>query len=192
MSTHSRDLDRYADALRDFGDRVHAVADDQWHDPTPDTEWDVRQLVNHLVVEQLWVPPLMTGSTIADVGDRFDADQLGDDPRRSWDDAAAAAQAAFSTPGGLDRAVHLSAGATPGVEYLRDMTMDLVVHGWDLARAIGLDDRLPPDVVDWIYERYEPRASELASWGVFAPRIPVADDADQQTRLLALFGRDGR
>jgi uncharacterized protein (TIGR03086 family) len=186
------DLDRYARALQGFGDHVHAVRDDQWHDPTPDTDWDVRQLVNHLVVEQLWVPPLMDGSTIAEVGNRFDGDQLGDDPRQRWDDAAADARGAFSAPGALDRTVHLSAGDTPGVEYLREMTMDLVIHGWDLARAIGADERVPPDLVDWVYRRYEPQADSLASWGVFAARVPVPDDADQQTKLLAMFGRDAR
>ena len=46
-----------------FGRHVHAVAGGQWHDPTPCTDWDVRELVNHVAVEQLWVPPLMEGST---------------------------------------------------------------------------------------------------------------------------------
>jgi uncharacterized protein (TIGR03086 family) len=192
VTTSASDLDRYVRALQGFGDHVHAVTDDQWHDPTPDTDWDVRQLVNHLVVEQLWVPPLMDGRTIAEIGDRFDGDQLGDDPRRSWDDAAAAAQAAFSAPGALDRTVHLSAGDKPAVEYLQEMGMDLVIHGWDLARAIGADERLPPNLVDWVYRQFEPRADELQSWGVFAARVPVPDDADQQTKLLALFGRDAR
>jgi uncharacterized protein (TIGR03086 family) len=192
VTTPASDLDRYTRALQGFGDRVHAVRDDQWGDPTPDTEWDVRQLVNHLVVEQLWVPPLMDGRTIAEVGGRFDGDQLGDDPQRSWDEAAAAARGAFSAPGALERTVHLSAGDTPAEEYLREMTMDLVVHGWDLARALGGDERLPPDLVDWVYRRYEPQADSLASWGVFGPRVSVAEDADQQTKLLAMFGRDAR
>jgi uncharacterized protein (TIGR03086 family) len=186
------DLDRYIRAQEGFGERVHAVRDDVWNDPTPDTAWDVRELVNHLVVEQLWVPPLMAGSTIADVGDRLDGDQLGDDPRQTWDRAAAAARDAFSAPGALDRIVHLSGGDTPAADYLRDMTMDLVVHTWDLARALHVDERLPPDLVDWVYRRYEPQVDTMASWGVFAPRVSVPDDADQQTKLLAMFGRDAR
>jgi uncharacterized protein (TIGR03086 family) len=186
------DLDRYIRAQDGFGQRVHAVRDDVWSDPTPDTEWDVRELVNHLVVEQLWVPPLMAGSTIADVGDRFDGDQLGDDPGQAWDRAAAAAREAFSAPGAFDRIVHLSAGDKPAVEYLREMAMDLVIHTWDLARALHVDEQLEPELVDWVYRRYEPQADSLASWGVFAPRVPVPDDADQQTKLLAIFGRDAR
>ena len=89
------------------------IRDDQWHAPTPDTEWDVTDLVQHLVYEQLWVPPLLAGKTIAEVGDAFDGDVLGDDPQRAWTSAAAAAQAAFAEPGALERTVHLSFGDVP-------------------------------------------------------------------------------
>ena len=60
------------------------IADDQWANPTPDTEWTVRDLVEHLVGEQLWVPLLLGGATIEEVGDRFDGDNLGDDPKTAW------------------------------------------------------------------------------------------------------------
>ncbi len=192
MTDWTVDLDRYTLALQVFGDRVHDVRNDQWQNSTPDTDWDVRALVNHLVVEQLWVPPLVSGSTIADVGDRFDGDQLGDDPRGSWDRAAAGARAAFAEPGALDRTVHISMGDVPAANYLYDMTMDLVVHSWDLARGIGGDDRLDPDLVDWVYARYESRVDDWAAAGALAPRVAVGDDVERQTKLLALFGRDSR
>src|SRR3954451_13477746 len=89
-------------AAENFSRNVHAVADTQWHDPTPCTDWDVRMLVNHVTVEQLWVPPLVDGATVADVGDRLDGDQLGEDPRATWDTAVRAARASFGAPGALD------------------------------------------------------------------------------------------
>ena len=63
-------LDLYRRALAEFGRRVHAVRPDQWGCPTPCQDWEVRELVNHLVAEQLWVPPLMAGRTVGqgDVG----------------------------------------------------------------------------------------------------------------------------
>ena len=81
---------------------------------TPCEQWDVRTLVNHLVNETSWVPPLMHGSTIAEVGERFDGDLLGSDPVRSWSDASAAASAAVAEDGALERTVHLSYGDVAG------------------------------------------------------------------------------
>ena len=65
-------------AVEEFDARVRAVGDDQWELPTPCADWNVRQLVNHLVYENRWTVPLMEGSTIAEVGDRYEGDLLGD------------------------------------------------------------------------------------------------------------------
>src|SRR6478609_10966461 len=81
-------------AMGEFDRRVMLIADDQWSNPTPDTEWTVRDLVEHLVGEQLWVPLLLGGSTIEEVGDRFDGDVLGDDPQAAARSASSAAIAA--------------------------------------------------------------------------------------------------
>ena len=52
-------------ALERFGQHVRDVRDDQWHGQTPCTDWDVRVLVNHLVYENLWMPPILEGKRIA-------------------------------------------------------------------------------------------------------------------------------
>jgi uncharacterized protein (TIGR03086 family) len=175
--------------LDEFGRRVHAVGADQWSAPTPCTEWDVRALVNHLAVEQLWVPPMVDGRTVADVGDRFDGDQLGDDPVAAWDAAAAASAAAFGADGALDRTVHLSYGDRPAREYCREMVLDLAIHGWDLARATGGDEHIDPDLAALAHEHLAPIIDNWQDAGIFARRLPVPDDADLQTRLLAMTGR---
>jgi uncharacterized protein (TIGR03086 family) len=177
-------------SLGEFGKRVHAVRPDQWACPTPCRDWEVRNLVNHLLVEQLWVPPLVTDRlTVGEVGDRFDGDRLGADPVAAWDAAAAASLAAFSAPGALDRTVHLSYGRRPAAEYAREMVFDLVVHTWDLARAIEGDEKIDPELVDAVYARIEPEVGTLAESGLFDPPVPVPPDADEQTRLIAATGR---
>src|SRR3954454_10501147 len=93
-----------------FGRHVHAVDAGQWHDHTPDTDWDVRMLVNHVAVEQLWVPPLVDGKTVEEIGSSLDGDQLREDPVAAWDAAVAASTASFGAPGVLDRSVTLSSG----------------------------------------------------------------------------------
>ena len=162
---------------------------EQWHNATPCTEWDVRALVNHVVTEQLWAPLLLDGATIEDIGDRFDGDQLGDDPVAAWTSAAAAAREAFAAPGALRRSVELSYGGRPAQGYCQEMTMDLTVHAWDLARGIEADERLDLELASDVLAFIEPQADQLAESGLFASPVAVSDDADAQTRLLALLGR---
>ena len=182
-------IDQFKRATDGFNRHVHAVRDDQWHDPTPDTEWDVRMLVNHVAVEQLWVPPLCGGATVADIGDRLDGDQLGHDPVAVWDAALHDSFAAFAAPGALDSSVALSSGEKPTAEYCWEMTVDALIHSWDLARGIGADEMLDGELVELVYEKILPIAEHLHETGMFAPPVPVPDDAPLQTKLLALFGR---
>jgi uncharacterized protein (TIGR03086 family) len=172
-----------------FSENVRKVGDDQWHLPTPCTDWDVRTLVNHVTVEQLWVPPLLGGSTVAEIGDRLDGDQLGGNPKATWTDAVKASSAAFATPGALERTALLSSGERPVSEYCWEMTTDALIHGWDLARGIGADETMDPELIDVIYERTLPYVDMLAETGMFAPPVPVGPDADPQTKILAIFGR---
>ncbi|MFF8289859.1 TIGR03086 family metal-binding protein [Streptomyces sp. NPDC016309] len=184
-------LTRHGEALDFFGERVHAVRPDQWDAPTPCTDWSVRDLVNHLTVEQLWVAPLVRERrTSEEVGDAFAGDVLGDDPIAVWDRAAAESRAAFLEQGAMDRTVHLSFGPTPVPAYCSQMVSDLVVHAWDLSRAIGADERLPRDLVDFAVREVTPYADSLSGTGLFAAPVKAPADADEQTKLLAMVGRE--
>jgi uncharacterized protein (TIGR03086 family) len=172
-----------------FTARVDAIAADQWALPTPCTEWNVRALVNHLVYEQVWVPPLLSGRTVAEIGDRFEGDLLGADPAATWHETSAASHAALAEPGALDRTVTVSYGDLVAAVYCREMVSDLTIHSWDLARAIGADEALDPDLVDISLAHMEPMIDAWQDAGIFAPRIPAPAGADAQTRLLLLSGR---
>ncbi|WP_455351636.1 TIGR03086 family metal-binding protein [Streptomyces sp. SYSU K217416] len=183
-------LARHAEVLALFTERVRAVRADQWDAPTPCDEWSVADLVNHLTVEQLWVPPLVThGRTVEDEGDAFDGDVLGDDPVAAWESAAVAAREAFGAPGALSRTVHLSYGKSRASAYCAQMTADAVIHAWDLSRAIGAPERLPGALVDFTAGEVTPYADGLAETGLFAAPLDPPPGADAQTRLLALLGR---
>ncbi|MET9517529.1 TIGR03086 family metal-binding protein [Streptomyces sp. NPDC002994] len=181
-------LTRHSEALALFGGHVHAVRENQWQAPTPCTDWSVRDLVNHLTVEQLWVPPLVTEQRTIDEVD-IEGDVLGDDPVAVWDRAAADAREALAAPGALERTVELSYGQTTCAAYCAQMVSDLVVHAWDLARAIGADERLPEDLVNFTVREVGPYSADLEKSGLFAAPVEPPPGADVQTKLLALLGR---
>lgn len=182
-------LTAHRSGLRQFDNRVRAVRDHQWHDPTPDTDWDVTDLVRHLVHEQLWVPRLLQGETIEQIGDAFEGDLLGGDPKAAWAQASAAARAAAEEPGAMERTVHLSYGDVPAAAYIWQMTVDLVVHAWDLARGIRFDEQMPNDIVSAALDEARKTADALSGSGLFAPPIAVPGCTDDLTELLALTGR---
>jgi uncharacterized protein (TIGR03086 family) len=182
-------LEQYAHALKEFGNRVEQVRDDQWQNPTPCSDWDVRALVAHVVDEQRWAPYLLGGGTVADAGDRFADDPLGEDGKAAWRKASAAALAAFEAEGALDKPVSVSSGETSARDYLWQMTVDAAVHSWDLARGIEADDQLDHELVRRIQHESEKDADELAASGVYGEPVSVPAGADLQTRMLGLFGR---
>ena len=176
-------------SVAEFGTRAGQIGDHQWQAPTPDEGWTVRDLVNHVVGEDLWAPPLLAGSTIAEVGDRFDGDVLGAEPRAAWAAASAGAVRAVEENGAMDRIVHLSFGDFPGREYTLQLFADHLIHAWDLARAIGADERLDQELVASCASWFEAVEDAYRGAGAIAARPPVADGADAQTVLLACFGR---
>lgn len=166
---------------------VNEVGAEQWTAPTPCADWDVRTLVNHVVGEERWTVPLMEGKTIADVGDSLDGDLLGDDPVGAATAAARAAKSAANRP--IDK-VQLSYGEEDSTEYLRQLTADYLIHGWDLAAAIGADTQLDPGVVDEVGSWFAEREDIYRSSGAIADRVEgFTEPADQ---LLGKFGRNPR
>ncbi|MGF7239294.1 MAG: TIGR03086 family metal-binding protein [Frankia sp.] len=180
----------YEDVLAGFGARVRAVAPEAWDGPTPNIGWSVRELVNHVTAEQLWAVPLLAGETIDEVGDRFAGDVLGADPVVVWERAAAQARQAFSEPDALERTVCLSSGPALAAEYCFQMTTDLLVHGWDLAVAIGETVRPDPIVVHETLMALRPQAAGWRASGAFGAPVELAFGASEWATLLALTGRD--
>ncbi len=175
-------------ALDRFSALVHAVPPDRWDAPTPCEAWTVRDLVNHVTAEHLWAPHLLAGETLEQVGDRYDGDVLGDDPVAAWDAAAAASRAAWLAVDPT-REVHLSFGLSPAALYGDQMLLDLVVHGWDLARGARVPDPgAAPEAV--ARARASIEGQDLTAWGdLFAPPVATGSD-DPEDQLAGLVGRD--
>ena len=176
-------------SVGEFDSRVKQIKDDQWELPTPCSDWNVRDLVNHLVYEDLWAPPLLEGQTVEQVGDRFEGDVLGEAPVAAWDKASSQTLDAAGQEGALERQVHLSRGPTPAAQYVGELLNDHVIHAWDLARAIGADDNLDQELVEFLYELAKPMEDTLKATGAYGDKVEAPEDADTQTKLLAVMGR---
>ncbi len=149
-------------------------------------------LVHHLLYEQRWVPPLFEGLTIEQVSGQFEGDLMGGEASawpRLLASAIEQAHAAVARPGALHRTVHLSFGDASGREYVLQLTADLAIHGWDLARATGQDDTLDPRVVALLLPWTEANADLLAASGMFGTRIDTGPGTPDDVRLLGLLGR---
>lgn len=168
--------------------RLDGIGADTWGDPTPCSEWTVRDLVNHVTGEELWTVPLMEGSTIEEVGDRFDGDVLGEKPLDTAHSAASAAADSIDGKAPLDGTVHLSYGEERAAEYVNQLAADHLIHGWDLAAATGADRTLDPELVAAVAEWFADHEESYRSAGAIADRVDSG--GDPQADLLASFGRD--
>lgn len=174
-------------AHREFATRLSTITD--WDAPTPDEDWNVRDLVRHVVEEQQWVPHLLAGRTVAQA--RRGIEPLGDDLTAEWRLYSLAATSAWQEVA-PDARVSLSYDVVSAHDYLREQVSDVAIHSWDLARATGAPEELDSSLVEAVWTVFEPQRDTLAASGLFASPVPVPDDAPLQTRLLALTGRDDR
>ncbi|HVV10620.1 TIGR03086 family metal-binding protein [Amycolatopsis sp.] len=182
-------LDAHAETLREFDEAVHRIGAGQWDAPTPCSGWTVRDLLNHLVSEQLWVPHLLAGQSLAEVGTRYDGDVLGEDPVAAWESAAAAAREAWTGPGATEREVELSFGRSPATDYGWQMTLDLAVHAWDLCTAIGAGQPISEEIADQLLTELGQQIQDWQGLGIFDPPVPLPVDAPAAAELIALTGR---
>jgi uncharacterized protein (TIGR03086 family) len=191
-------VDRFAFASTEFQRRLRAVRSEQWAWPTPCAEWNVRQLVNHMARGNLGYVHLVQGGSGAEFLCLRDADVLGRDPVGAYTQSVQECARAFAEPGALERVLDYPLGKVTGRQALAVRTTDTVIHTWDLARAVGSDDRLDVGLVAWIDDSLEdiyaglvetPTAIETTHRFFAAPEGVLADDAPRQDRLLHRMGR---
>ena len=180
-------VDHWKAALAAFGDAVAAVGDDQWTAATPCTDWNVQQLVEHVV---WWQHQTVGQLELPDAAHT----PLDGDPGAAWVAIAGALEAAVDAPGALDQTLESPFITAPFHEALLLPAIDLMYHTWDLAQAVGADDTLPEATCAAVYEAMLPfddaiRASTGAYPDGYADKIEPPPDADPQTLMLCFGGR---
>jgi uncharacterized protein (TIGR03086 family) len=179
----------YARAMAATLGIIEAVPADRWHAPTPCTEWDARAVANHIIGENLWAGELYQGRTVAEVSTTLDGDLTGDDPAAAFRRSVVVASTAVEAPGAMEATCHLSFGDYSGADYASQLFMDILIHGWDIAKGTGQDTRLDPELVASCLPIAETLTRQFRGAGVFGDDLPVTGEVDQQTKLLALVGR---
>lgn len=176
--------ERYARRAAAFADKVAAVPDDGWSSPTPCEEWTARDIVRHVVDSQ--------GSFLGFVGQEMgELPSVDDDPRGAVQAATGRVlqdleddERAAATFDGFMGTSTFEAGVN------QFLAADLVIHGWDLARATGQDDTIASQDLAEMQEAIKAFPEEaMRSPGAFGPEVEVADDATDQDKLMAFLGR---
>jgi uncharacterized protein (TIGR03086 family) len=181
------DLEAFELASDGFGARLQGIRDDIWNLGTPCEGWNVRTLVDHVVRADRIVPQYLAGARYEDIG--LPDDIPGADAIGMWKESRDMAIDAFRAEGALQALVHHVLSDINGELLLFFRFSDNLLHTWDLARAIGANEELDRELVGLCYERTLPFADYVASTGLFGDRVATGDDADVQTKPLALHGR---
>lgn len=179
----SETADRYRRLLGDFAAKVAQVSPDQWDSPSPCEGWSARDVVSHIVDVHGLFERL--------VGRTFEPTiRVDDDPLAALREAGAVVQADLDDPERASAEFDgLFGRQTFAAAIDRFVCLDLAIHGWDLARAAGLDDRIDPNELPRLRATAKAFGDNLHQPRVCGPALDVAGDADDQTKLLALLGR---
>ncbi len=163
------------------------VTPDQMSLPTVNDEWDVRELINHLVRGNVWaVQNLETGG-----GPRPTEDLLGDrSPAQAFGESAQDMIAAFRAPGALGKMVSMPFGEIPGAGLALFRTGDLVGHAWDLAVATGQDRDIAPQMCETVLEMSRKRLEGMdRARSPFKEIVEVSAEACPADRLAGFLGK---
>ena len=175
--------ERYRRLAATMTDRVAAVPAEAWSNPSPCQGWSARDLVLHLV----------------DVHGRFQAlvgrepvqhPAVDEDPLGAWVAVRDQMQGDLDDPAKVDEEYEGRLGrSTFGRSVDGFVCFDLVVHGWDLARATGQDEAIDPRDVEQVQASVDAMGDVMRSNGVIADPVEPAPDASPRDRLLGALGR---
>jgi uncharacterized protein (TIGR03086 family) len=156
---------------RRFGAAVGS-ANGKWDRRSPCDAWTARGVLEHVIGfhDVLLLRPLA-----------LKPHRPRDDPQARWQLTYDSLSRAFASGG---------VAQLDALKLVPNLTRDVLVHTWDLARAVGADDRLDPAWCELCYAGLPADSSTSSAPGMFNAPVAVDDAADVQARLLARLGRD--
>ena len=175
--------DRYRVVSSGFDAAVKAVAPDKWGAQSPCEQWTARDVLAHVVEGHRGVISGVRGGESEPLG----ADE---DPKQAWESASRAIDEITGDPEEAAKEMDGPMGMMSAGQIIGQfVTMDVLVHTWDLARTIGADEHLDEDSVRRAYEALKPMDAMIRQPKVFGPKLEPPIGADQQTEFLYFLGR---
>lgn len=173
-------------ALKGAETIVAGVRPDQWDADTPCAGMDARAVTVHLASGVLRFAAQLRGESPSGEDDTAD-------PAAAFKTAAAELRAALKTPGVLDEVYKATpkGRGVPGALLAQVRTLELLGHGWDLARATGQPAGFPDDLAERVLgvARLTLSARPEGPGAPYGPEVPAPDDAPPIDRLAAFLGR---
>ena len=173
----------YQQVANGFDAVVGSVTGDQWGAQTPCEEWKARDVVAHVVEGHRGVIAGVRGGESLPLG-------AEEDPKEAWAAARQGMTDITSDPDALATPLDGPTGKMPAGDIIgRFVTMDVLVHTWDLARTVGADETLDEDAVRVAYEALKPMDAMIRMPRVFGSKLEPPAGADLQTEFLYFLGR---
>lgn len=179
---------QFVRALDCFEGVLAAVPADRWLSPSPCEGWAAVDVAGHVIAGLLVVEMRAAGRVLPE-DDPDWREVAGDDPLATWREVRARMEAGL-TPEALDRRIELATGMVLTLrDWLAEYPLELLVHTWDLAQATGQEVVFDADLARSALETARRMAPRGRARGMLGPEVAVPRDADDQARLLAVFGR---
>jgi uncharacterized protein (TIGR03086 family) len=181
-------LDGFTRALDGFEAALAGIAPSRWSSPSPCAAWSAADVAGHVIAGLRGTEVLARGRYEDYEEPEHPGSAIGDDPLAAWRLARADMMAALDSSA-LARLVPGPWGPMPLGEILERSPMEFLVHTWDLAQATGQAAVLDPGLVRDALQPARQFALLARGSGLIGPECAVPEDADDLTRLLAIFGR---
>jgi uncharacterized protein (TIGR03086 family) len=176
--------ERYRRLSRAMSHKIADVPDDAWENPSPCQEWTARGLVEHLLEVHSRFQGLVGRGLVTHP-------DVADDPLGAWEAVRGQTQEDLDDPAKVAEEYDGRFGrSTFGKAVDGFVCFDLIVHGWDLARATGQDETIASQDVEAIQRMVDEMGDVMRSNGVIAGPLDPPPDASPQERLLAALGRE--
>ncbi|HWJ63356.1 MAG TPA: TIGR03086 family metal-binding protein [Acidimicrobiales bacterium] len=173
-----------------FGGILDQAGDDRWDAASPCEGWTALDVVGHLCTSLDMGTSIMRGEPPTRPDVEHPRDVIDGDPKAFYAEAAAACRQALEGSD-LDEVRDTPMGPRTVAEGLAFPAIDLYVHGWDLAQAVGAEAVIPDDVIAFAHQYLDPIPEDAMRGpnGAFGPEADVADDASASDRFVAWTGR---